>query len=64
MSLVFYGKKKEGEKSIIHDHPKHKKKKRVNTPRYNNPSILKASRRFLTSDSYGLPLEVKHLNDL
>jgi hypothetical protein len=28
MSLVFYGKKKEGEKSIIHDHPKHKKKKK------------------------------------
>jgi hypothetical protein len=29
MSLVFYGKKKEGEKSIIHDHPKHKKKKEL-----------------------------------
>ena len=39
-------------------------KKRASTLRYNNLSFLEGFKRFLTGSSCGLPLEIKHLDDL
>ena len=41
-----------------------KTQNRVSIHRYNKPSLLKRFRKFLISDSYGLSLEVGHLNGL
>jgi hypothetical protein len=40
------------------------KKKKYSTLRYNNSSVLKEFRRFLTSSSCELPLEAEQLDDL
>jgi hypothetical protein len=56
LRLLFFKKKKNGEKSIVCRH--------ISTLKYNNSSLLKGFKRYLTSGSCELSLEVEHLDDL